>query len=459
MRAWLWCGLLSAALGTGLAHGAEPVDLREALVAVERANPTLAAAEASLQIARVAPRRAWAAYLPSVVASGTYTRNSAVAELAFPDFAAGFELVETPSGPTLVPRRIETLEVQKENQLGFQLQAQQAVLAPSAIPAIGAARAGVRAAEWGTEDVRRQLLFATAEVFYAAVALEEAVQVTEEHVRLFAQHLRAAEVAYQAGTAPELAVMRARTDLQGAERDLVRAQRDQQTMLGQLAQLMGREEADIVVVPPAELQSLLEGQGVGEEPEVVVERALRLAPSQRSLQARVEAAEKQHTAALASFLPNVGVGFTYTASNATGFSGQKDYWTASATVSLPIFDRGLRAADVAEAKARIREARAALQEDELRLRQDLREAELALTAAATSLETAREQAALARRSWEALETAFGAGAASSIEVADAASNLRSAELAVISEAVAYVSARIRLLRAAGAANPLAEAAP
>lgn len=451
--------LLLLGLWSAPAFAQEPVDLAQALDAVERANPTLAGARASLAAARVAIRRAWAAYLPSVVALGTYTRNSAVAELAFPDFAQGFQMVETPEGPTLVPRSIQSIEVQKENQFGFQLQAQQTLLAPSAIPAIGAARAGVRAAEWGTEEVRRELLFATAELFHAAVAMAEAVRVTEGHVELFREHLRVAEVAYQAGSSPEIAVLRARTDLRAAERDLVAARRDYETLVGQLAQLMGREEADIRVVPPAELQRLLDGATPVAVAHADADAALMNRPSYRSRLEQLRAAKRQRAAAAAAFLPNVGAGFTYNLSNTSGFTGENDWWAATAQVTLPILDRGLRLADLDEARARVREAEAALEENELQVRQDIREAEAALEAAATSLEAAREQAALARRTWQALETSFAAGAASSIEVADAASNLRSAELAVISEAVAYVSAHIRLLRAAGVDDPLASTLP
>lgn len=451
--------LLILGLVSAPALAQEPVDLAEALEAVEQANPTLAGARASLAAARVATRRAWAAYLPSVVAYGTYTRNSAVAELAFPDFAQGFQMVETPEGPTLVPRSVQSIEVQKENQLGFQLQAQQAILAPSAIPAIGAARAGVRAAEWGTEEVRRELLFVTAELFHATVAMAEAVRVTESHVELFREHLRVAEVAYQAGSSPEIAVLRARTDLRSAERDLVAARRDHRTLVGQLAQLMGREEADIRVVPPAELQQLLDGATPVQVADADADAALMHRPSYRSRLEQLRAAKKQHSAALAAFLPTVGAGFTYNLSNTSGFTGQNDWWAATAQVSLPILDRGLRLADVDEARARVREAEAAVEENELQVRQDIREAEAALEAAITSLEAARDQAELARRSWQALETSFAAGAASAIEVADAASNLRSADLAVISEAVAYVSARIRLLRAAGVDDPLASTLP
>lgn len=451
--------MLLLGLAGAPAFAQEPVDLEQALTAVERANPTLAGARASLDAARVATRRAWAAYLPSVVAVGSYTRNSAVAELSFPDFTAGLEPVDGPDGPTLVPRRFMNIDVQKRDQLGMQVQAQQAILAPSAFSNIAAAKAGVRAAEWGTEEIRRELLFATAELFHAAVALTEAVRVTESHVALFQEHLRLAEIAFRAGSVPELSVLRARTDLRAAERDLAGTRRDLETVLGQLAQLMGREDAEIRVVPPEELQALLEGA----QPPMVADpderAALLKRPTYRASLEQLVAARRRHSAAMAAFLPTVGAGFTYNLSNVSGFTGQSDWWAATAQVSLPILDRGLRVADVQEARARVREAEAAVEETELQIRQDIREAEFALEAAATSLEAARDQAELARRSWQALETSFAAGAASAIEVADAASNLRSAELAVISEAAAFVSARIRLLRAAGIGDPLARTLP
>src|SRR5690606_13256098 len=126
--------------------------------------------------------------------------------------------------------------------------------------------------------------------------------------------------------------------------------------------------------------------------------ALMHRPSYRSRLEQLRAAKKQHSAALAAFLPTVGAGFTYNLSNTSGFTGQNDWWAATAQVSLPILDRGLRLADVDEARARVREAEAAVEENELQVRQDIREAEAALEAAITSLEAARDQAELARRS-------------------------------------------------------------
>src|SRR5690606_19038266 len=121
---------------------------------------------------------------------------------------------------------------------------------------------------------------------------------------------------------------------------------------------------------------------------------------------------------------------------------------------LPIFDRGLRGRDLQESVARLHEAEASVRESELAIRQELREAGLAWETAVAGLETAREQLALARRSWEAVQTAFGVGAASPLEVADAAATLRNAEMGLLAQAVGLGTAELRLGRAGGLAEPL-----
>ena len=87
-------------------------------------------------------------------------------------------MTTTPEGEqTLVPAKIDQLSVQKQDALQARLQVQQGILLPAAIPAIGAAQAGAKAARWGTEAARRQLLFGTAELYLGCVALQEAVAV------------------------------------------------------------------------------------------------------------------------------------------------------------------------------------------------------------------------------------------------------------------------------------------
>lgn len=433
---------------------AETVPLEAALTTIEAENPSLTGARANRAIAEMAPARARSQLLPSVTAIGIYTRNNTAAELAFPDFTAGFQTVDGPEGPILVPVQIDVIEVQRQDQLTARLRVEQGVIVPAAFPAIGAARAGMQAAYWGTEEASRQVLFGATEVYLGCVALQEGVRVTEDFVDLLQDHLTAVEAGYAAGSVAEIAVLRARLDLRNAEQDLVRAERDEATALGQLATLMGREDSAFDVEAPARLAALLQGEEPGPVMAIAEDDVLPRRASFRSSEANLRAAKKQRSTVAATFLPSVGAAFDYQYSNVAGFAGRNDVWSASASLSIPVFDRGSRVQDLREADLRIREAEAALKEAALEARQDLREATLSADAARIGLTTARETATLARRSWEAVNVSFQAGAATPLEVADAASNLRGAELTVVTEAVNVVSAEIRLARARGADHPL-----
>lgn len=443
--------LLSLLLTSGVASAA-PLTIDAALTRVEENNPQLEAALAGLDAARTGTGQAASAYLPNVSASGTYTRNQVAAELAFPDFTAGFNMTTDANGnPTLVPAVITPLEVQKKDQLNAQFLVRQGLVVPSAIAGISAARAGARAAEWGTEEARRGLLFGTAELFLGCVALQEAVRVNEAHVATLEEHLRSTELAYQTGTQPELAVTRARLDLRSAELDVARSKRDLQTSKVSLATLMGSTDADFEVERPSVLDALLGGQVA---PLEVGSIPLDELPSVQSSEAQAEAARRQHTAAVVGWLPTVMGQFAYNHSNAAGFTGQNGTWAASVSVSVPIFDGGLRVAQIEEAGARRRQAEAQVREAELAAASALAEARADREAATSSLATSLEQVELARKNWEALEVAFSAGAATPLEVADAASNLRRAELGVLAEAVSLISADLHVGRATGAERPI-----
>lgn len=443
--------LAACALVLSTSAQAATLSLEEALQRVEAGNPQLEAAVASLDAARADPGRALSAYLPQASASGSYTRNSTPASIAFPDFAAGFQVSTTPDGEqTLVPAKIDQLDVQKEDQLQARFQVQQGILLPSAIPAYGAAKAGANAARWGTEAARRQVLFGTAELYLGCVAMQRAVAVNEAHLELLRDHLASTRAAYDAGAQPQLAVTRAALDLKDAELQLNRAQRDLSIAKAQLAAMMGASDLDFEVQAPPDLQRLLDGS----DPLIVgATTAPADLPMVLSAEHQLDAARRQHTSQVLGWLPSVVGSFAYNHTNAAGFAGQNGTWAATVSVNVPIFDGGLRVKDIEQAAARKREAEARLRQERLAAETALIEAQAQQEAAVQALSTARDRVELARANWEALQVAFGAGAATPLEVADAATNLRQAELGALSEAIAVVSTGLDVELASGGERP------
>jgi outer membrane protein TolC len=172
--------------------------LEDALARAGSSNLDLKAAEARLDQARAGVGKAWSFQLPQVTAGASWTHNSDESTLQLPvgyavrqrDGGAdepapltdpdlpGAE-VPGPNGPLFVtPAQSIEATLQKRDQLGAQVQVNQALLAPGVWFGIRAANKGAALAEKSVDAARRDVLFGVAQVYYAVTSLKKLVEVS-----------------------------------------------------------------------------------------------------------------------------------------------------------------------------------------------------------------------------------------------------------------------------------------
>ena len=444
--------------------------LEEAFRIADERNPDLQAARHGLRAAREGSRQAWAGYLPQVSAGASYTYNSTEASIAFPagfwvrdilvvpdeapEFNPDFDIDEPigpdnmPGFPTsliVVPADFIEAEVQRRHQLGGQLQFSQALIAPPLWPAIRAAYIGEEVAELSVENARKEILFAVAQIYYGAVGLREATELQERMLEVVLAHERDAELRVEQGTAPRVALLRARIERTQAEQDLVRTRNSYRGVLSSLATLLDRDPDFEVERPPS--------PDPIEEDEDLAGSALELREDVRAARVAVDLSEEMRKVVRNRYLPAIGLTATYQRSNVRGFTDEYGSWVAGVGLSWNLFDGGLRESELQEAEARISERRAQASSAAARARDEIRRAKLELESAQANLVTAREQALLGSENVELLQQAFEAGVATSLEMVDANAALRAAELARINEQLNAELAALALARAAGIFSP------
>lgn len=427
--------------------------LDEAVKQVRENNYDLKAARARLLASDQTSRKAWAGYLPQATVQGTYQHNSTTAKLAFPDFSAGFSVA--PDG-SLVPNKVMSIDIQQADQFSGQATVTQALLAAPLIPAIRNAYTAEEIAKLSTEQVQRELLFGAAQAFYGAVGLKEAVAISREQLDLVKEHLRTAEAAFKAGTVPQLAVLRARIDVSRAEQDLNRSLNGYAAAKGALAVLMGRDDIDFEVasLPPGAVSG---AQKVSEMPtyQLMLDQAYQVRPDVKIADLNLELNQRSKTGVWAQFLPTIGAAYNWRWSDVKGFTGSNNSWTFMITASWNLFDGGLRYAQLREAEANILQAKANIESTRNKITQEIRQARLDIESAQANLSKSMEQVRLARANWQATEKAFNVGAASSVDVTDAVTALRTAEIAKLTEAVNLKVAEVKLQKAIGMGAPAA----
>jgi outer membrane protein TolC len=406
------------------APAANVIALDEALRLAAERNLDLRAAAARLREAEQGTWKAWAGYLPSVTAGATYTRNDR--EVVFPLTVNG-ETMDVPF------QRLETI--------GAQVEANQVIFSPALVFGIRSASRGEDVAELNTEEVRRDILFGTAQAYYGVASLRQAAQVSERLLEIAARQEKDARVRYQAGAIAKVGLLRPEIDRARAEQDLRRARNSYESARIALATLLDRP-VDFEVEDPPEPQ--LPGDGAQLEAAALRDRA-DVQAARRS----VEAAEAGRNAQRSRYLPTLAGFGRRVWQNEAGLTGQKDSWAVGVSLQWRILDGGLREAEIREANARVDEAEASAASAEAKARAEVRQALLDLESARANAEKAREQRELAAENQRLIDVSFRAGAATAIEQADATAVLRNAEIAQTTETLGAQLAALRVLKVAG----------
>jgi len=426
--------------------------LEQALAEARRQNLDIQQAEARLAQAKQISWKAWSYYLPQISAGGTYTRNETEAAVPTAYFirdagadqgpAAGGTVPGAPTPYFLYPSSSDLATIQKRDQLGAQVQVNQAILAPALWPAIANAYTAERVVALNVENARREVLYGVAQVYYGAASLKQAVSVTERQLALTRERERDARVRYQAGTTPKVALLRAEIDRAQSEQDLKRAQNAFLTSKVSLATLLDHAGEFDVEIPPTPLPP----QGALPELEAA---ALRDRPDVQAAAKGLDLAEGQRNGIYYQYAPSLGAFGRIQWANISGFTGKETAWALGLGVSWNIFDGGLREANLREASARVVEAEAAKRASDARALEEVRRSRLDLESALANKAKAQERVTLARENQQITAVSYKAGAGTYLETTDAVESLRQAELGLVTDTLGADLAAIRLLKAVG----------
>ncbi len=451
--------MLLTAIATLVVAQAQPVlTLEQAFQQAQESNLDLQVARARLTQADEISRKVWSGYLPQLSLSGNYTYNSDEAVIGLPTGyfirdvgttqgqpPAGGEVPGAPTTLIQVPSGFLETEIQKKHMFNGTAQLTQGLIVPQLWPAFRNANLAERAAELSVENARREILFATAQLYYAAEGLREAVGVQERLLEVNRQHEADAETRFQVGTVNKVALLRAQIERTKSEQDLLRTRNAYASAKIALATLLNRP-ADFEVTRPTEPAP------VG-SPEELLKSAPENRPDVLAALTNLELAQGQKTATWYKYAPSLTGFARYNVSNAAGFTGKYDTFAVGAALNWTLYDGGLRESELRENAAKVVESRAAAQQSENRARQEVQTAWLELQSAEANTVKAREQLRLAQENASLVRASFDAGAASYLDVVDANAALTGAELSAISEELSAQLATLKLAKAAGLFDP------
>jgi outer membrane protein len=377
------------------------ISLREALQLAAKQSPDIAAARATAAITEASVRRAWTAWQPDVTATGTFDHTNGISVVDFRPLGRAFGVSEaTLAGPDFAP-----ITIVAQNSRYATLQLNQPLLTPQGLFGPGVANSSAEAALRGFDEAREQVLLNVARNYLALQGLEGLLEAAREAEKVALRREQDARARIAAGTDVEIALLRAQTETARARAQIANIQGQKDSTLPVLEALVGE--------PIDPLPARIEDFGPsGEEAASPWENAY----SVKSSIAAVTAAQKSVRLAQFLWLPTVsGIARENYNSNA-GFTGRDWIYDLILTVSVPVYDRGVRYAQLHEDQARLARAQADLATVRARARSNWIAARANLVAADAVLRQNESQAQLATRAQAQVDASYRAGVATSLDV-------------------------------------------
>ena len=214
-----------------------------------------------------------------------------------------------------------------------------------------AASENIKAAQYNYKFTSSQVRFRLRTAFIDLLNAQELLKITEEIAKIRRDNLVLITMSYEAGTEHKGALLTAEANLTQAESEIVQARRSLETSQRALLKEMGRAEfSPVKANGEFEIDSSLQ-----EKPDF--EALSKNNPSLGKLNAQTNAASFGIKSTEADFFPKITANAGADRTGAS-FPSDQDQWNMGIGLSIPIFEGGLRAAEMKKAKAVFNQAQA-----------------------------------------------------------------------------------------------------
>jgi len=315
--------------------------------------------------------------------------------------------------------------------------------------ALNVARHFRAAAQDQLEEAEAEIVLQVRGAYLTAGLAQRLYHIAMESRRVADEHLSQVESFYEAGTASEFDLLRARVDFENRDPVVIQAENGVTLALLELKRLVNIP-AEVPLVLVTAVEPSIAAVNESELRRMVLERPA-LSAAQEAVAMRAEAVK----IARADRLPSVALlgtmGFQGFPDNALppGFDQWRKDWSVAFTLSVPIFDGFRTRGQVDQAQADLKLAR--LEESQLREALELQlEAALAeYRSVRAQIDARRQTVLMAERTLELAETRFSNGLSTQLEVSDAALLLDQARVNEVQALYDYVQVLAQMERLSG----------
>jgi len=403
------------------AYGATSVTLQDALRLALDTNEAVKIAGEGVEQARAGEGKALSNFLPALTLQSSYTRYSA-------EKGSGGFIVQ-PESSSRVDVTLEMPLFEGGRNIAGR---RQATLATTG------SRIGLNAA-------REFLILQTSRAYYNLLKAVSGVEIEEAALKRAVERRKVAQARLDVGAVTRAALLRAEAEVAGAEAGTTRARAAHRDAISLLKRFIGGVDGDITAVRPETLPAVSDG------PEELIERAYASRRDYRRAVINEEVSKEGINYSKGHFLPSLSLQGNYNwreQSPSTTFLLENSA-SAAIVLTYPIFEGGLRKAELSEARSVLREKgleRAALKRD---IEVQVREAYNNMDALGALIESYKRQVAFAEEDYKMVFEQFKHGIATTVDVIDADATLIKAQRSLLNALFDHEVSKMELRYAVG----------
>jgi len=333
------------------------------------------------------------------------------------------------------------------NYFALQATLSQTVANMTALNNYRSAQATARASQYSLQDARDLVTLAVGGAYLQVLAAQARVDAAQSQLDTANAVFHQSTEQHGQGVLAQLNVDQSQVRTLTQQQQIITLRNDLAKQKINLARLTG--------LPPNGGYELTDDFPFSPAPVESVDAAVARAEQQRAdlkaAQSQVEAAAKALSAARAERLPSAAVTGDY---EAIGVNPAHSHgaFAVVGTLSIPLWQGGRTAGDIAQAAAVLAQRQAELDDTRGQIEAEVRQSCLDLDAAAGQVEVARQNLQVARETLEMTRARMEAGIINTVEVVQAQQTVASAQLDQIDSVFAHNLAKLSLARALGHAT-------
>ncbi|MGD0775768.1 MAG: TolC family protein [Candidatus Solibacter sp.] len=333
------------------------------------------------------------------------------------------------------------------NYFALQATLSQTVANLTALNNYRSAQATARAGQFSLRNARDLITLAVGGAYLQVLAAQARVDAAQAQLDTANAVFHQSSEQHRQGVLAQLNVDQSQVRTLTQQQQIITLRNDLAKQKINLARLTG--------LPPNAGYQLTDTFPFSPAPVPSVDAAVAQAAQQRAdlkaAQSQVEAAAKGLSAARAERLPSVAVSGDYQVIG-TNPAQSHGAFTVVGTLSIPLWQGGRAAGDIAQAQAVLAQRQAELDDTRGQVEAEVRQAYLDLEAAAGQVEVARQNLQVARETLDMTRARMEAGVINTVEVVQAQQTVASAQLDMIDSVFAHNLAKLSLARALGQAT-------